>query len=324
MEVSGVGQYRTLQNGYPVQKAGTAPQPAEQNNVSASTDIVSFSGGAAYCKGLQEQFPKMTFSVGTGFVGKTAQNTGDNANRRAFTVSPKLLEKMRGDPDAEAEYLQKLRDIERATSLTGSFIKARGMKTVYCENYIDENGQLHHTSISVRKDEGNEKLRKGVREKTEKMIERVREKNKETADMLEELLNKAEESGELVLGDEEMRVFSSAAKLLGSTQKKDDDGDDEAGGGASKSSGCVAINAAKLARMLAAAKTRAQVQAVIAQIQSDLRECDAGKEQGFDVDEASVEAAKNLLQDAQQRMGQAEDREATPEEEMASALASLM
>lgn len=98
----------------------------------------------------------------------------------------------------------------------------------------------------------------------------------------------------------------------------------ESGISAEQKKGKVGINAAKLARMLAAAKTRAQVQTVIAQIQSDLKECDVGKEQGLDVDEASVEAAKSVLQDAQSRMGQAENREATPEEEMASALASLM
>ncbi len=84
------------------------------------------------------------------------------------------------------------------------------------------------------------------------------------------------------------------------------------------------INAAKLARMLAAAKTRSQVQAVMDMIQSDLRECDAGKEQGYDVDESSVSAAENLLQEAKSRMSSAEDREPTTQEEMATALASLM
>ena len=325
MEVSGVGQYRAMQNNYPALKTGTAPQAAEHKTVPTSTDTVSLSGGAVYLKSLQEQFPKMAFSVGNGFAGKTKQNTGDNASLWAFTVSPKLLEKMSSSPEAEAEYMQKLRDIERATSFLDNFTKASGMKTVYCENYIDENGQLHHTSISVRKDELNEKLREEARENTEKMIERVREKNEEAAEKLEELLNKAEESGELVLGDEEMRVFSSAAKSLEALQEKNDgDGDDEAGGEATKSGGCVGINAAKLARMLAAAKTQAQVRSVIAQIQSDLKECDAGKAQGLDVDEASVQAAERLLQEAQSRMGQAENCEATPEEEMASALASLM
>ena len=89
-------------------------------------------------------------------------------------------------------------------------------------------------------------------------------------------------------------------------------------------SGRVGINAEKLARMLAAAKTRSQVQAVMAKIQSDLRECETGKQQGMDVDEASVRAAEQLLSEAKSRLGSAENREATPAEEMASALASLM
>lgn len=91
-----------------------------------------------------------------------------------------------------------------------------------------------------------------------------------------------------------------------------------------KQGGKVGINAGKLARMLAAAKTRSQVQAVMAKIQADLNECDAGKEQGMDVDEASVQAAEQLLHQAKSRMGSAENREATPEEELASALAGLM
>ena len=91
-----------------------------------------------------------------------------------------------------------------------------------------------------------------------------------------------------------------------------------------KVSGSVGINAAKLARMLAAAKTRSQVQAVMELIQSDLRECDAGKEQGLDVDEESVKAAESLLEEAKSRMSSAEDREPTPQEEMMSAIASLM
>lgn len=88
--------------------------------------------------------------------------------------------------------------------------------------------------------------------------------------------------------------------------------------------GCVGINADKLARMLAAAKTRSQVQAVIMKIQSDLNECEAGEKNNMDVDEASVKAAEQLLQEAKSRMSSAENREATPEEEMSAALAALM
>ena len=106
--------------------------------------------------------------------------------------------------------------------------------------------------------------------------------------------------------------------------QEDQTDQEEGSGDQTGSSGKVGINAGKLARMLAAAKTRAQVQAVIAKIQADLNECEAGKNNGMDVDEASVKAAQQLLQQANSRMGSAENREATPEEEMAAALASIM
>ena len=324
MELFGVGQRAAAQGAYAAQsdyaaQKGTAAPDGGTKAAGAARDAVALSGNAEYLRSLQKQFPGMSLSAGTGFAGQTKQNTGGNANRWAFTVSPQLLEKMRADPAAEAEYTQRLRDIERATALADSFSKASGMKTVYCENYIDENGKLHHISISVRKDELSEKLRAEARENTEKHIERVREKNREAAEKLEELLAKAEESGELTLTGEDMRWLGSAAKASETTQAQDGEDGDQSG-----TSGCVGINAAKLARMLAAAKTRAQVQAVIAKIQADLKECDAGKKQGMDVDEASVKAAEQLLQRAKSHLGSVEDREATPEEEMASALAGLM
>ncbi len=86
----------------------------------------------------------------------------------------------------------------------------------------------------------------------------------------------------------------------------------------------IGINAGKLARKLAAAKTRAQVQMVIAEVQQDLAECEAGRENGAIVDENSVQAAQEVLNQANQRLNEVDDREATPEEEMAFSLAGLM
>ena len=330
MELYAVGQYQSVHSSYAPQKEGTAGPVDDKKVAPAAKDTVTISANAEYLKGLQAQFPGMHLSIGTGFTGKTARNTGANADRWAFTVSPQLLEKMRSDPQAEAEYTQRLRDIQRATAISESLSKASGMKTVYCENYIDENGKLYHISISVREDELSEKLRAERQEATEKLIERVREGNREAAGKLEALLSKAEETGELALGDKEMRLIDSAAKALEALQAQnngkaeDKAEEEEADGDMTGTSGRVGINAAKLARMLAAAKTRAQVQAVIAKIEADLRECDAGEAQGMDVDKASVQAAEQLLQEAKSRLGSAENREATPAEEMASALASLM
>ena len=86
----------------------------------------------------------------------------------------------------------------------------------------------------------------------------------------------------------------------------------------------IGINAGKLARKLAAAKTKAQVQMVIAEVQQDLAECEAGRENGAIVDENSVQAAQEVLNQANQRLNVVDDREATPEEEMAFSLAGLM
>ena len=323
MEITGIGSYGAVyQNPRP---PGTENQRLREQDTSVSEmgkDSVAISGNADYLNILQKQFPKMTFSIGTGFSGRNARNSGEAANPWAFTVDPKLIEKMSSDPDAEAEFTQRLRDIERATSLAEGIRASLGMKCVYCENYIDGNGQLHHTSISVRKDEVNERLREEAQKRVEELIERTREKNQEAAEKLETILEQAEESGELRLDSEDMR-------WIGIVSKSADNGDihadaDEETKESSTRKGMVGINAAKLARMLAAAKTQSQVRAVIAQIKADLEECDSGKAQGMDVDEASVEAAEQVLQQAQQRMGQTENREATPEEKMASALASLM
>ena len=130
MELSGVGQYQAVQNGYASQKGeAAAPRTGapvdEKKAAPTGADTVALSGNADYLQALQKQFPKMSFSIGTGFAGKTKQNTGENANRWAFTVSPKLLEKMRADPEAEAEYTQRLRDIERATALGESLSRRR-------------------------------------------------------------------------------------------------------------------------------------------------------------------------------------------------------
>lgn len=85
----------------------------------------------------------------------------------------------------------------------------------------------------------------------------------------------------------------------------------------------IGVNAGKLARKIAAAKTRGQLQAVIAEIKSDLEQVEAGLESGM-CDETEVEKVKTLLAMAENKMGQVEDREPTPEEENAFALASLM
>ena len=151
-----------------------------------------------------------------------------------------------------------------------------------------------------------------ISDEARQFMERIRERKQETL-----------ESGELALDSDDMRVMGAAAEPSESTASASVSGEEAEETERESVGGSVGINAAKLARKLAAAKTHSQIRAIMAEIQSDLRECENGAAQGMDVDEASIEAAERLLQEARQRMGQAENREPMLEEEMASALASL-
>ena len=149
-----------------------------------------------------------------------------------------------------------------------------------------------------------------ISDEARQFIERIRGKKQETP-----------ESGEIALDGDDMSAAAEPSESTISASAPVEEAEETE---SESVGGSVGINAAKLARKLAAAKTQSQIRAIMAEIQSDLKECESGEAQGMDVDEASVEAAERLLQEARQRMGQAESREPTPEEEMASALASLL
>ncbi len=271
-----------------------------------------------YLKDLQKQTSYLKLQIGD------SVSTKNDGKVNVLSVSPKLLEKMQSDPETEKMISQKLKDVERAHRLVDTYMKATGSTVVCSHAYLDENGNYCCFAVTERKDEMNEELRAQAQENAEKLLSAVREKNAEAADRLASLMSEAQEKGVLILDEEDMKLFGEAAKALEATEGEAEDvGGDEAIG-SEKVSGCVAINAQKLARMLAAAKTRSQIRAIMAKIQSDLKECETGKAQGLDVDEASVSAAESLLSQAKSQMATADDREPTPEEEMAQAMASLM
>lgn len=87
--------------------------------------------------------------------------------------------------------------------------------------------------------------------------------------------------------------------------------------------GKVGVNVGKTARKIAAAKTKNQLLAVIAEIKNDMQVVKDGMEKGW-CDESEMDKVNSLMSMAQNRMGQVEDREATPEEENMFALESLM
>ena len=88
-------------------------------------------------------------------------------------------------------------------------------------------------------------------------------------------------------------------------------------------SGKVGVNVGKTSRKIAAAMTKTQLRAVMAEIAGDRQEVQAGIEKGW-CDESEMDKVNLLMTMAQNRMGQVEDRKPTPEEEKLFSIASLM
>ncbi len=80
--------------------------------------------------------------------------------------------------------------MESALKWLDNYKKSVGSTAIVRHDYIDENGNLSHFSVSVRKDELNEKLRKEVQENAGKRIEKSREKACENAEQVAEKLEK--------------------------------------------------------------------------------------------------------------------------------------
>lgn len=206
---------------------------------------------------------------------------------------------------------------------------------------VSDSDKENETSCSVRQDKvdfSDEALKKSkdssvssksllcLNEKYPDLFEQIKEKNAELAEKIKELIERAENSDD-PSGDEGSALadmLSKAIEEMKESQNKEIEEEEDSETESEKVNCCMAINAAKLARMLAAAKTKAQVKRVMELIKSDLKECDEGKQAGWDVDEASYKAAEALLKEAESHLGRAEDRDATPEEEMMSEMAALM
>ncbi|WP_049895555.1 hypothetical protein [Oribacterium sp. NK2B42] len=85
----------------------------------------------------------------------------------------------------------------------------------------------------------------------------------------------------------------------------------------------VSVNEQKRRRQIAAAATRGDMQAIIALLEQDLQEVEAGLEENA-CDEREVEKVKALLSEAKQKMSSLPDREPTPEEQAIMMMNTLM
>ena len=268
----------------------------------------SVSAGLEFIQGIEKQLPGTKFFVGTVSYGQTYGNSSDIN----FVVNPKFLSKLGTDEAAKKQFEE---DVKFLNDFSGRFKEQRlanGREMVSQGWFCDENGNWGGWTISRPTKQSS--VLQDMTDHAEKIRQEKLEERK-----------KAEQELKEHFGD---RFKGLSIKWLEEDTKSE--GTTEAGTAEDTSekesetvSGKVGVNVGKTARKIAAAKTTSQLRTVIAEIKNDMQEVKAGIEKGW-CDESEMEKVNYLMAQAQNRMGQVEDREPTPEEENMFALASLM
>ena len=282
-----------------VQKEGVSYEKTIPDSVSA---------GLEYIQGLEKQISGTKFFVGTVSYGQTYGNSSDIN----FVVNPKFLGKLRTDEAAKKQFEEDVKFLNDFSRRFREQQLANGREIISQGWFCDENGNWGGWTIS--KPINQSSVLQDMTDYAEKIREEKLDERK-----------KAEQELKEHFGD---RFKGLSIKWLEEDTKSE--GTTEAGAAEDTSekesetvSGKVGVNVGKTARKIAAAKTTSQLRAVIAEIKNDMQEVKAGIEKGW-CDESEMEKVNSLMVQAQNRMGQVEDREATPEEENMFALASLM
>lgn len=194
MAITGVSNYNSVYESAYASSRKEAAKKEETKETAAtqkSAETAKKSNNEEYLNDLQKQVPYMKLQIGYGL------NTNNDGKVNVLDVNPKLLEKMQNDPKAAKEYTQRLKDIEAATKWLDNYKKSIGHTVIVRHGYVDENGNFSNFSISIRKDELNEKLRKEAQENAEKQIEKNRENSRKKAEQISEnMAEKAEEAKE--------------------------------------------------------------------------------------------------------------------------------
>ena len=268
----------------------------------------SVSAGLEFIKNMETQVSGTKFLIGAADSG---QNYG-NSQDVNFVINPKFLDKLGTDEALRKQFEE---DVEFLNEFTKRFKTQplfREREIVSQCWFCDEAGNWGGMLVNKLKNR-NPALQDVVDNTEEIRHERLEGLKKVEQELKEYFGNRFKEFS--VDWSEEDKKPEGVTVSEGTEETPKDEGNNE--------SIRVGANAAKLARKIAAAKTRGQLQGVIAEIKSDLQEVEEGFKKGW-CDRSEVDKVKALLTMAQNKMGSVEDREATPEEKNMFAMASLM
>ena len=317
MAVKGIGSNYL----YPVQNDYKPDSKTEDTKNSVSQTAVqkegvsyektipdSVSAGLEYIQGLEKQISGTKFFVGTVSYGQTYGNSSD-VN---FVVNPKFLGKLGTDEATKKQFEEDVKFLNDFSRRFREQQLANGREIISQGWFCDEDGNWGGWTVSRPIKQST--VLQDMTDNAEKIRqEKLKERKKAEAELKEHFGDRFK--GFSVKWLEE----NTKAEKMAETEDTETSSEEES----ETISGKVGVNVGKTARKIAAAKTTSQLRAVIAEIKGDMQEVKAGIEKGW-CDESEMEKVNSLMAQAQNRMGQVEDREATPEEENMFALASLM
>ena len=317
MAVNGIGSNCP----YPVQTDYLANAKTENNSSAISQSSVqkegvsyektipdSVSAGLGYIQGLEKQISGTKFFVGTVGYGQTYGNSSD-VN---FVVNPKFLGKLGTDEATKKQFEEDVKFLNDFSRRFREQQLANGREIISEGWFCDEDGNWGGWTVSRPIKQST--VLQDMTDNAEKIRqEKLEERKKAEAELKEHFGDRFK--GFSVKWLEE----DTKAEEMAETEDTETSSEEES----ETISGKVGVNVGKTARKIAAAKTTSQLRAVIAEIKGDMQEVKAGIEKGW-CDESEMEKVNSLMAQAQNRMGQVEDREATPEEENMFAMASLM
>ena len=282
-----------------VQKEGVSYEKTIPDSVSA---------GLEYIQGLEKQISGTKFFVGTVSYGQTYGNSSDIN----FVVNPKFLGKLGTDEATRKQFEEDVKFLNDFSERFREQQLAQGREIISQGWFCDENGNWGGWTISRPTKQSS--VLQDMADNAEKIRqEKLKERKKAEAELKEHFGDRFK--GFSVKWLEEDAKTEEMAEIEDTETSSEEESE--------TISGKVGVNVGKTARKIAAAKTTSQLRAVIAEIKGDMQEVKAGIEKGW-CDESEMEKVNSLMAQAQNRMGQVEDREATPEEENMFAMASLM
>jgi len=268
----------------------------------------SVSEGLEFIQGMEKQLNGTKFFVGTVSYGQTYGDSSDTN----FVVNPKFLNKLGTDEATRKQFEEDVKYLNEFTKRFKALQLAQGREIISQGWFCDENGNWGGWSVS--RPINQDSVLQDMADNAEKIRQAQLEERK-----------KAEQELKEHFGD---RFKGFSIKWLQEDTKSEETAESETAEDTTEEesetvSGKLGVNVGKTARKIAAAKTKDQLRAVIAEIKGDMQEVKAGIKKGW-CDESEMGKVNALMSMAQNRMGQVEDREATPEEENAFAMASLM